>query len=325
MLISRTPLRVSFLGGGTDLKEYYKNDFGAVISTAINKHVYITINDKFENDLRVKYSKTENVESAEKLEHPIFREAMKFVGVTKGVEVTSMADMPTRGSGLGSSSTFTVGLLNVLHRWKGSNASAEKLASEACRIEIDVLKEPIGKQDQYAAAYGGLNYIKFNSDESVEVSPVKAKKNILQELESNMSLFYTGVERAASTILAEQKKVSEQGDKNEILTEMREQAMEAKKAIESGNLNEFGEILNEGWELKKKLVGGITNPAIDATYEKARNVGATGGKICGAGGGGFVLIYAPDGKIAKVREALKAHKELRFKFEPDGSKIVFNG
>ncbi|HIJ98280.1 TPA: GHMP kinase [archaeon] len=325
MLISRTPLRVSFLGGGTDLKEYYKNDFGAVISTAINKYVYLTINGKFENDLRVKYSKTENVESAEKLEHPIFREAMKFAGVTRGVEVTSMADMPTRGSGLGSSSTFTVGLLNVLHKYKGQNSEAEKLASEACKIEIDVLKEPVGKQDQYAAAYGGFNYIKFNADESVSIEPVKAKKNVLQELENSMSLFYTGVERSASTILTEQKKVSGQGEKNKTLTEMREQATEAKKAIEKGDLNLFGDILNKGWELKKKLVGGITNSAIDAMYEKARKAGATGGKICGAGGGGFVLIYAPDGKIAKVREALKAHKELRFKFEPEGSKIVFNG
>ncbi len=323
MIISRTPLRVSFAGGGTDLKEYYKKEYGAVLSTALNKYVYITINSKFEGDIRVKYSKTENVESAEKLEHPIFREAMKFTGITRGVEVTSMADIPTRGSGLGSSSTFTVGVLNALYNYKGANVSSEKLAKDACKIEIDILKEPIGKQDQYIAAYGGFNYIKFMPDEAVVVEPIKLGKNTKDELEKNTGLFYTGIERNASSILSTQKKVTSENEKFKVLTEMRDVAEEMKNVLQKGGTNEFGELLHRGWELKKQLVGGITNSVIDNIYEKARKAGATGGKVCGAGGGGFVLIYAPDGKLAKVREALKNQKELPFRLEPEGSKIVF--
>lgn len=324
MIISRTPLRVSFAGGGTDLREYYKKECGAVISTAIGKYVYITINNKFENDVRVKYSKTENAESAEKLEHPLFRETMRFAGATKGVEVTSMADVPTRGSGLGSSSTFTVGLLNALYKYKGIGTDDEKLAKDACKIEIEILKEPIGKQDQYIAAYGGFNYIKFMPDETVKVEPIILKDSVKEELENSMSLFYTGIERSASTILNVQKKVTAEAEKFNILTEMRGIADEMRDALASGDTNEFGNLLHRGWGLKKQLVGGITNETIEKIYGKAQKAGAIGGKICGAGGGGFVLIYAPDGKIEKVRQALKNHKELKFKFEPQGSRIVFN-
>ena len=323
MIISRTPLRVSFAGGGTDLKAYYGEEAGAVISTAIDKYVYITVNGKFENDIRVKYSKTENVKSANELEHPLFRETMKLAGVTNGVEVTSMADIPSRGSGLGSLSAFTVGLLKALYAYKGAHTNAEKLASEACKIEIEVLKEPIGKQDQYIAAYGGFNYIQFMPDETVKVDPVIMKKGVKEEIEKNMSLFFTGIERKASDILNIQKKVTGEKEKFEILTKMRGTAEDMKKALHNGDANKFGEFLHAGWELKKQMVGGITNPTIEKMYEKARKAGATGGKVCGAGGGGFVLVYAPDGKMEKVRQALKGHKELQFKFEPEGSKIVF--
>ncbi len=325
MIISRTPLRVSFAGGGSDLKEYYSKQPGAVISTAIDKYVYITVNKKFENDIRVKYSKTENVESADKLEHPLFREAMKFTGVTKGVEVTSIADVPTKGSGLGSSSTFTVGLLNALYAYKGNYTTSEKLASEACKIEIDILKEPIGKQDQYIAAYGGFNYIQFMPDGVVKVDPVIMKKDAKEELEQSTSLFFTGLTRKSSEILNAQKKVTGEKEKFELLTKMCNIAAEMRTALHDGEVQRFGELLHKGWELKKNVVGGISNQVIDEMYAKARKAGAVGGKICGAGGGGFVLIYAPEEKMEKVREALKGHKELRFKFSQEGSKIVYIG
>ncbi len=323
MIISRTPLRVSFAGGGTDLKAFYGKEQGAVLSTAIDKYVYMTVNKKFEDDVRVKYSKTENVKSANELEHPLFRETMKLTGITNGVEITSVADVPTKGSGLGSSSTFTVGLLNALYAYKGQHTTAEKLAKEACKIEIDVLKEPIGKQDQYIAAYGGFNYIQFMPDGNVRVDPVIVKKDVLEEIESNMSLFYTGIERKSSDILTVQKKVTSETEKFEILKKMRDIASEMRDVLHDGETEKFGALLHGGWELKKKLVGEISNQVIDDIYSKARKAGATGGKICGAGGGGFVLIYAPDGKIEKVRQALKGHKELKFKFAQEGSKIIF--
>ncbi|HIK00790.1 TPA: GHMP kinase [archaeon] len=325
MIISRTPLRVSFAGGGTDLKEYYSRQVGAVISTAIDKYVYITVNNKFDSDIRVKYSKTENVDSAEQLEHPLFRETMKFTGVTKGVEITSVADVPTRGSGLGSSSTFTVGLLNALYAYKGQHTTAEKLASEACKIEIDILKEPIGKQDQYIAAYGGFDYIQFMPDGIVKVDPIIIKKDVKEEIESNMSLFFTGIERKSSEILNVQKKVTGEKEKVEILTKMRDIAAEMRNALHDGEAQKVGELLHKGWELKKKVVGGISNQIIDEMYAKARKAGASGGKVCGAGGGGFVLIYAPEEKMERVRQALKGHKELPFKFSQEGSKIVYIG
>lgn len=323
MIISRTPLRISFAGGGSDLKEFYKREAGAVFSTAINKYVYITVNQKFDENIRIKYSETEHVARVDEIKHPLFRETMKYTGVKTGVEITSLADVPTRGSGLGSSSSFTVGLLNALYSYSGKNADAEKLAKEACKIEIDILKEPIGMQDQYIAAYGGLRLIHFNSDENVKVEEVKIHKDTKKKFEENLMLFYTGVSRKASAVLEEQKKNTLKKDKFENLEKMRDLAFEMVDVVREGNLDMFGKLLHRGWEYKKKMALGIATPYIDSIYEKALKAGAIGGKITGAGGGGFLLLYVPIEKQGSVRNALEGLKELKFGFEPQGSKIIF--
>ncbi len=321
MIISRTPLRISFAGGGSDLRAYYSHGYGAVTSTAIDKYIYITVNRKFDDRIRVSYSMTEIVDSVDEIQHDIVREAMKVTGVDSGVEITSIADIPSRGTGLGSSSSFTAGLLNALYAHDGKFASAERLAREACNIEIEILGEPIGKQDQYAGAFGGLNHIRFNSDESVFVDPVICSRETKELLNERLMLFYTGLTRRASTILTEQKKRT--GGKLETLDEMVRLSEELRDALRSDDLDRFGEILHRGWCLKKELAGGISNPAIDDFYERARRAGAVGGKILGAGGGGFLLFYCDEGKQAAVREALSDLKATPFGLEPQGSKIIY--
>jgi D-glycero-alpha-D-manno-heptose-7-phosphate kinase len=321
MIISRTPLRISFAGGGSDLQAYYRHGYGAVTSTAINKYIYITVNRKFDDRIRLSYSKTEIVDSVDDIQHDIVREAMKLTGVDRGVEITSVADIPSRGTGLGSSSSFTAGLLNALYAFDGKFTSAERLASEACRIEIEILGEPIGKQDQYAGAYGGMNHIQFNSDGTVFVDPVICSMRTKELLNERLMLFYTGLTRRASSILTEQKKKTDR--KLETLGEMVRLSEELRDALRANDLDEFGETLHRGWTLKKELAGGISNPEIDGFYEKARRAGAIGGKVLGAGGGGFLLFYCEEGKQAAVREALSALKETQFKLEPQGSKIIY--
>ncbi len=323
MVISRTPLRVSFAGGGTDIADYYLKHGGAVTSTAINKHIYVTVNKRFDETIRVAYSRTEIVNHVDEIKHELVREAMKKTGVTEGVEITTIADVPSRGTGLGSSSALTVGLLNALYTFVGKPKSRETLAREACEIEIDILKQPIGKQDQYIAAYGGLQFIQFNRDDSVFVDPVVCPPGTKKELEENLLMFYTGLTRKASDILTEQKKEMKKKDKEEMLNRLKELAYRAKKALEQGNTREIGEILHENWLLKRELASGITNPQIDQMYEKARKAGAVGGKILGAGGGGFLLLYVEKEKQRDVRRALADHRELDFKLEPQGSKIIY--
>ncbi|MFH1834733.1 MAG: GHMP kinase, partial [Methanobacteriota archaeon] len=283
MIISRTPLRVSFAGGGSDLSAYYLNEPGAVTSTAIDKYVYITVNAKFDDRLRVSYSKTEIVDSPDDLAHEIVREALKLVGISGGVEITSIADIPSRGTGLGSSSSFTVGLLNALYAFTGKNVSAGRLAREACEIEIERVCEPIGKQDQYIAAYGGLQHIQFNSDESVFVDPVICPAGVKEKLQENLMLFYTGLTRKSSSILTEQRENT--GKRMDVLAEMVDLSKIIKASLSSGDLTEFGELLDGGWVLKKKLASGISSEKIDKLYESAKRAGALGGKILGAGGG----------------------------------------
>ena len=323
MIISRTPLRVSFSGGGTDLKAYYKYGKGAVTSTAINKYIYITVNKRFDDTIRVGYSKTEIVNDVSKIQHDLVRECMKFTGIEKGIEITSIADVPLRGTGLGSSSSFTVGLLNALYAFKGEFKSAERLAKEACKIEIDIVKEPIGKQDQYIVAYGGLQHIQFNSDESVFVDPIICSKAVKEELQQNLLMFYTGLVRRANSVLSEQTKNTP--NKKDILDEMTRLAVELKESLNNNNLKDFGTILHKGWKFKKQLASSITNNLIEDIYEKAIKTGASGGKILGAGGGGFLLFYCEKEKQDKVRETLKDLKELPFSFEPEGSKIIYVG
>lgn len=324
MIISKTPLRISFAGGGTDLKSYYQKNIGAVVSTAIDKYIYITVNKKFDDRLRVGYSKIEVVDNVDQIEHNLVRESMKTAGVTKGADLVYMSDMlpAQEASGLGSSSSLIVGTLNALYAFKGEHASAEKLAREACDIEIEKLARPIGKQDQYASAFGGLNYIQFNADGSVFVDPIICKQETKEKLNKNLLIFYTGL-KASSTdnVLSEQNRKTE--DNLQSLDRMVEFAKELKKSLEQNELDNFGDILHQGWTLKQKLANGITNPEIDAYYEKARKAGALGGKILGSGGGGCLLFYCDEKYQNNVREALSQLKEISFNFEPQGSKIIY--
>jgi D-glycero-alpha-D-manno-heptose-7-phosphate kinase len=320
VIISRTPFRISFAGGGTDLKAFYCHEPGAVVSTTINKYMYLTVNARFDHTVRVSYRKTEIVETADEIEHPLVREALKKVGLLNGIEVTSISDIPA-GTGIGSSSSFTVGLLNALYAHTGTHAPAERLASEACQIEIDIVGEPIGKQDQYIAAYGGLQYIRFNPDETVFVDPVVCSRELKRALSDRLMLFYTGITRAAGDILSRQQK--ETPNKFDLLRQMAHLAGEIRRVFqENRNLDEFGELLHEGWMLKRELTSGITNELVDTAYERARRAGAIGGKLLGAGGGGFLLLYVPDDCRDKVRQTLAELREIPFDLEPQGTKIV---
>jgi len=323
MIISKTPFRISFCGGGTDLRGFYGHEPGAVTSTAINKFMFITVNKKFDNEIRVSYSMTENVKHVNDIKHDLVREAMKMAGVTEGVEITSMADIHSKGTGLGSSSAFLVGLLNALYAYKGEQKSAEFLAKKACEIEIDILKEPIGKQDQYISAYGGFKYIKFNPNESVFVEPIVCKDTVKQRLQQNLLLFYTGLKSKANRILHEQNENSK--NNRDILSKMAALAGELADALNSGHLDDFGKLLHKNWVYKKELACGITNPFIERYYQRALKTGASGGKILGAGGRGFLLIYCEKEKQKSVIDALTGLRLTDFEFEPQGSRIIYVG
>ncbi len=323
MIISRTPLRMSFVGGGSDLPVFYRRFGGAVVSTAINQFVYITVNPKFDEKIRVSYSRTEEARTVDRIKHPLVREALKFLGIAGGVEITSVADIPGRGSGLGSSSSFTVGLLHALHAHTGRHAGAEQLANEACTIEIDRCGEPIGKQDQYAAAYGGLNFIEFQPDDTVRVEPIICRRETLQELQRNLVVFYTGITRSASAILQDQSaRLRSEKRKQTVTRQMVELAQTLRKELQHNRAASFGEIIHEGWKLKKSLARGISTDVIDDWYAKARKAGAVGGKLLGAGTGGFLLFCAPPERHDAIAAALKLRR-MNFQFEPQGSRIIF--
>ena len=324
MIITRTPFRISFAGGGTDLPDFYRRDFGAVVSTAINKYMYVIVNKRFTDAIRVSYySRTEIVVSIDEIQHPIVREALKLVGVTKGIEIASIADVHA-GAGLGSSGSFTVGLLNALYAHKGVLKSAEDLARDACRIEIDILGEPAGKQDQYIAARGGFRYIQFNPDDSVFTEPIVWSKEKKDSLEQNLLMLYTGDAREARHILGEQRENIRQGSRLDSLTRLCDMAVDLKKKLNNdASPDVIGKVLHEGWRLKKQLVRVISNDRIDEAYETALKAGATGGKILGAGGGGFLLLYCPKEMQARVKQALSDWRQLEFAFEPEGSKIIY--
>jgi len=321
MIISRTPLRISFAGGGTDLAAFYKLRQGAVTSTAINKYIYVTINKKFDNRIRVSYSSTEIVDHVDDLRHGLVREAMKLTGLDQGVEITTIADIPSRGTGLGSSSSLTVGLLNALYAYQGILKSRHTLANEACKIEIEILGEPIGKQDQFIAAYGGIQHIQFNPDESVYVDPVICSPKTKQNLENHMLLFYTGITRKASKILTKQIENTEKKTKN--LIKMKELSEKVRDSICSNKIKQVGKYLNDGWLYKRELASGISNPIIDKYYQKALKAGALGGKILGAGGGGFLLIFCEPKYHEMVKKAVKDLPLVPIKLEPQGSKIIY--
>ncbi len=323
MFITKTPFRISFCGGGSDLESFYSQHGGCVLSTTINKYMYISIHPYFDSNYTLlKYSKNELVDDISKIEHKIFNTVLCDMGIS-GVEISSTADVPS-GTGLGSSSTFTVGLLNTLYSYKGKYVSKSRLAHEACEVEINKLGAPIGKQDQYAAAFGGLNFIKFNKDGSVSVSPVVMKNETYRDLQKKLVMFYTGTTRSADTILSEQKKNISQQDKSDNLTKMCNLTYEIKETLESGNLSSFGRILHESWLLKKTLASGITSSDIDKYYEIAMESGASGGKLLGAGGGGFLLFYCDEKYQDNLRNKLGL-KEFDFKFENDGTSVIYIG
>ena len=323
MIITRTPFRVSFAGGGSDIASFYEKHEGCVLSTAINKYMYISLHPSFSRkETILKYSKTESVIDIEKIEHKYFKQMLKTLQV-KGVEIVSTADVPA-GTGLGSSSSFTVGTLHALYAYKGTYVSKERLASEACDIEIKYLQNPIGKQDQYAAAYGGLNFYRFRKDGSVIVEPVIMKDSARNQLEKNLMMFYTGQLHSASTILKEQSSNIVAGEKEKNQLKMCELADKLRGELQSNNIDAMGEILHENWMLKKTLASGISNQTIDDAYEMALANGATGGKLLGAGGGGFLLFYVPEEKQRQVKEAIHL-PQMPMAFDRQGSSVIYIG
>jgi D-glycero-alpha-D-manno-heptose-7-phosphate kinase len=326
MIITRSPLRISLGGGGTDLPSYYQKFGGFLIAAAIDKYIYLTLHRTFVPDLIVKYSKMERVQSVEQLEHPIIREAMKLAQVpAAGLELASMADIPA-GTGLGSSGSFTTALLKALHTHKKHLIHPRELAEQACHIEIDILREPIGKQDQYIAAFGGLTCFEFCPDGRVNASPLNISEETLFNLEDNLLLFFTGYSRSASAILKDQDVRSQQNDAAMIenLHFIKQIGLDSKAALERGDTGEFGRLMDTHWQHKKQRSGGISNPQINAWYDDALANGALGGKLIGAGGGGFLMFYALD--KGKLRHAMreKGLKEVRFRFDFEGTKIVIN-
>lgn len=321
MIVVQTPLRVSFLGGGTDFEDFYLNYGGAVLSTAIDKYIFVIVKERFDDMICVNYSKRERVKKVIDLRHELVREAMKLVGIDKGIEITTLADIPAEGTGLGSSSSVTVGLLQALYTYRGEIAPAKTLAEDACHIEIEILGKPIGRQDQYIASYGNMRFITFDNN-GVEVEKVELLPEDKKRLNDNLLLFYTGVTRKSSEILSEQKaNINSRVDE---LTEMRKLASVARDAVLEGEFDAFGEILHKGWELKKQMASNVSNSTIDDIYETARRAGATGGKVTGAGGGGFILFYCRKDKQDDVTRALKGLRQLPCRFEQDGSKVIFN-
>ncbi|MDE1892477.1 MAG: GHMP kinase [Betaproteobacteria bacterium] len=323
MIVSKTPLRMSFVGGGSDLPAFYREEEGAVLSTSIDKYMYICVNKKFDGRIRISYTRTEDVEHRHQVEHPLVREALHLVGIEGGIEIASMADIPSKGSGLGSSSTYTVGLLNALFAYRNQFASKEKLSRQACEIEIDRCGEPIGKQDQYAAAYGGLNLIRFHPDDSVSVDPVISKPSLLQEMEDSILVFFTGRTRSASAVLANQSAAMQTTDSRMLMRRMVQIAFEMKEQLESGTLDHFGDLLDENWRLKTQLASGISDPQIDSWYAKGIAKGALGGKLLGAGNGGFMMFYAPKERHIEISNALADLKPVKFRFDRAGTQIVF--
>jgi D-glycero-alpha-D-manno-heptose-7-phosphate kinase len=321
MIISQTPYRVSFAGGGTDLPAFYQREYGAVLSTTIDQHIYVTIHRRFESTIRVSYSRTEVASTLDEVQHELVREAMRRVEIDEPLEITTIGDVPS-GTGMGSSSTLTVGLLAALHGYRNRVVSARLLAEQACQIEIDVLGKPIGRQDQYAAGFGGLNYIRFNPDDTVDVEPVPCRLETMAELEKQALLVYTGQTRDANVILERQSGTT--GDRMDVLRSMRDLAHEMRDALGSdGDLDRFAALLHEGWALKRSLGCGITNDQVNDWYEAARRAGALGGKLLGAGGGGFLLLIAPTWRHRAIREALGRPRELPFRIARHGSRLIF--
>ncbi|MGA7476955.1 MAG: GHMP kinase [Thermoplasmata archaeon] len=324
MIITRTPLRISFAGGGTDLPGFYRAyGGGAVTSAAIDRYIHVLVNEKFDKSIRVAYSRTENVDRLDDLQHPIFREAMRLTGVHEALEIHTIADIPSEGTGLGSSSSLTVGLLNALYAYRGMLKDPAELAEEACQIEIERLAGTLGKQDQYIAAFGGIEHFEFRADDSVRASPIPLSTQDRVELSDHLSLFYTGVTRKAQGILVQQN--SRTDENKESLLRMRELAGTARTALVQRDWARLGEVLDEGWRLKRGLASGISNDVIDAQYAAAKANGAYGGKVTGAGGGGFLLLLHPPERSHQIAAALSPMTRIPIRITPEGSRILFVG
>ena len=322
MIISQTPLRISFAGGGTDLAAYYQPHGGLVVSTAIDKFAYVIIKERFDDDIYLNYMRKEIVTSIDQIEHGLIREAMRMTGVEKGVEITLLSDVPSSGSGLGSSSSFTVGLLNALYMYQGDQVTAETLAREACEIEIERLGNPIGKQDQYIAAYGGFRTFEFQPDGGVAVTRMELSAPMLRQLEGRLQLYFTGQTRRAAAILSEQRANS--AAKAEQLTRIKRLAQQLTDAFTDGRFDCLGEVLRENWALKRQLASGISNDHIERMYATAMAAGADGAKICGAGGGGFLLVCASPAAGLSVATAMGDYQQMPMRLERGGSRIIFN-
>lgn len=327
MIVSRAPVRFSLGGGGTDLPAYSSQHGGFLVAAAVNKYIYVSANRRFYDTIRLAYSKTETIESIDQIEHRIFREALRFCRITQGIELTSVADVPPN-SGLGSSSSFTVALLNALHTYRNEYVSSVQLAEEACHIEIEVLNQPIGKQDQFIAAYGGITAFTFNPDGSVEAERLPVRPEVLDELESNLLIFYSGVEREAASVLTEQGQSIKANTESAIdrMHRIKELGYETRRILIDGNLDAYGDLLHEHWINKRKLAGKMTDSTIDAHYDAAREAGAIGGKLIGAGGGGFFMFYARPSERRQVyaRLSQRGLKPMRFRFDAGGARVVAN-
>jgi D-glycero-alpha-D-manno-heptose-7-phosphate kinase len=324
MIIVKTPLRISFVGGGSDIKSFYERQAGKVICTAIDKFVYAIVQDRFDDMIYINYSKKECVERVDDIGHDLVREAMRTTGVKKGIEITTLADIPSSGSGLGSSSSITVALLHALYAYRNVLVTAEQLAMEACRIEIDILGKPIGRQDQYAAAYGGVNQFSFEAGDRTERIPVEMGNHQRRKFASSLLLYYTGITRSADTILSEQSQNLEVGDTFGTMARMVALVRPFTAAMQQGDINLCGELMDENWRLKQEMASGISNPEIRTMYERAKAAGALAGKIAGAGGGGFLLLIVPRERQNQVFEALSDYRELPFMIEGSGSKVIFD-
>lgn len=326
MIISQTPLRVTLGGGGTDLPFFYEKYGGFVISTAIQKYIYIVVSERFEKDLRISYSKTEICNSVDEITHPLVKECLKVTGFKDHLEIVSIADMPGN-SGLGSSGTFTVGLLHALLAYSKKDIIRKNLAEQACHIEMNILNEPSGKQDQYISAYGGISCLNIDKNGMVNIEKLDLSDDFKMEFENKLSYFYTGVTRSAQEVLEDQKNMAKKTDSLDNLLKIKEIGIKSKKVLENEDSDSFGELLNEHWELKKQTSSKISNSNFDKYYQMAREIGASGGKIIGAGGGGFFMFYSKNESIKK--DLIKKFNELglpsvRFPFDPHGTKIVLN-
>lgn len=322
MIITQTPLRISFFGGGSDFPNYYLKQGGGVIGSTINKYIYVIVKKRFDKYIYVNYSKKEIVRSIDKLEHELVKEALRKVGIKDSIEISFLADIPSQGSGLGSSGSVLVGTLNALYHYIGEIPTKRQLAETACEIEIDILKKPVGVQDQFFAAFGGLLYMKFNNNGKIDVNKVNVSDQTKDDLDNSLMLFYTGKTRKSASILSEQK--NNISSKENVLEAMVNQVIKAKNMLETGEVYKLGQLLGEAWEYKQKLASKISSPLIHKMYNRAIINGAIGGKILGAGGGGFLLLSVADEKRQHIRKALKTHTEMPFRLESYGSKVILN-